>query len=225
MNVGTGELITSKRVEEPWILSQAGELIPVFKDLHHENIVSYLGYELNGSIGWFFFEYIPGGTVAECLRKYGRLSEPVIRHIVKQTLFGLAYLHERSLCHGDLTADSIMLDSDSVCKIDMSLLSASQYSLGISMISDDIWRLGFTAVEMFSGRQLGDFMRRPLAKAPPIPKDVSAVISPEGASFIHDCFTVDPLDRPSAKDLLSHPFSHLDKNFNFFDTETFPQMR
>ncbi|KAH8592240.1 hypothetical protein B0O99DRAFT_630102 [Bisporella sp. PMI_857] len=98
----------------------------------------------------------------------------------------------------------------------------------------DIWSLGCVVLEMFAGRRpwskeetVGAIYKLgSLNEAPPIPEDVSKVISPLAIAFMADCFTIIPSERPTADTLLSqHPFCELDPNYNFLDTELYAKIR
>ncbi|GJC91555.1 STE/STE11/BCK1 protein kinase [Colletotrichum higginsianum] len=97
----------------------------------------------------------------------------------------------------------------------------------------DIWSLGCVVLEMFAGRRpwskeeaVGAIYKIANGETPPIPDEVRATISPLAIAFMLDCFTVNPLERPTADVLLSqHPFCELDPNYNFFDTELYSKIR
>ncbi|KAK0650782.1 MAP kinase kinase kinase mkh1 [Lasiodiplodia hormozganensis] len=97
----------------------------------------------------------------------------------------------------------------------------------------DIWSLGCVVLEMFAGRRpwskeeaIGAIYKLgSLNQAPPIPDDVSQNISPAAISFMYDCFTIDPADRPTADTLLRAPFCFFDPNYNFLDTELYGKIR
>ncbi|KAF2011611.1 hypothetical protein BU24DRAFT_398259 [Aaosphaeria arxii CBS 175.79] len=97
----------------------------------------------------------------------------------------------------------------------------------------DIWSLGCVVLEMFAGRRpwakeeaIGAIYKLgSLNQAPPIPEDVSRVIGVEGLSFMWDCFTIDPAERPTADTLLRAPFCFSDPNYNFLDTELYAKIR
>ncbi|EKG10456.1 hypothetical protein MPH_12314 [Macrophomina phaseolina MS6] len=97
----------------------------------------------------------------------------------------------------------------------------------------DIWSLGCVVLEMFAGRRpwskeeaIGAIYKLgSLNQAPPIPDDVSQNISPAAISFMYDCFTIDPADRPTAETLLRAPFCFFDPNYNFLDTELYGKIR
>jgi hypothetical protein len=97
----------------------------------------------------------------------------------------------------------------------------------------DIWSLGCVVLEMFAGKRpwsreeaIGAIYKLgSLNQAPPIPDDVSKNISIEGLSFMYDCFTIDPTERPTAETLLRAPFCFSDPNYNFLDTELYAKIR
>jgi mitogen-activated protein kinase kinase kinase len=76
-----------------------------------------------------FLEYVPGGSVAGCLRKHGKFDDQVSRSFTSQILAGLDYLHQNGIIHRDLKADNILVDPSGVCKIS---------DFGISKRTDDI---------------------------------------------------------------------------------------
>ncbi|KAK3077708.1 mitogen-activated protein kinase kinase kinase, partial [Coniosporium uncinatum] len=97
----------------------------------------------------------------------------------------------------------------------------------------DIWSLGCVVLEMFAGRRpwskeeaIGAIYKLgSLNQAPPIPEDVSSKISPQAISFMYDCFTIDPGERPTADTLLRAPFCFHDQNYNFLDTDLYAKIR
>ncbi|TKX24569.1 protein kinase domain-containing protein 17 [Elsinoe australis] len=97
----------------------------------------------------------------------------------------------------------------------------------------DIWSLGCVVLEMFAGNRpwskeeaIGAiFKLGSLNQAPPIPDDVSSVVGPAALSFMYDCFTIDPADRPTAETLLRAPFCFSDPHYNFLDTELYAKIR
>lgn len=142
MNVQTGEMLAVKQVDTPRRTSEAREKqmssvleilnaeIETMKDLDHVNIVQYLGYERTPTNISIFLEYVPGGSIGSCLRRYGKFADAVIRSLTRQTLEGLQYLHHRGILHRDLKADNLLLDLDGICKIS---------DFGISKRSRDVY--------------------------------------------------------------------------------------
>lgn len=186
LNVTTGEMLAVKQVTVPEFSSQDESAISMvealksevstLKDLNHVNIVQYLGFEEKNGIYSLFLEYVAGGSVGSLIRMYGRFDDQLIRHLTKQVLEGLAYLHSKGILHRDMKADNLLLDNDGVCKI--SDFGISRKSNNIYSNSDmtmrgtvfwmapemvdtahgysakvDIWSLGCVVLEMFAGKR------------------------------------------------------------------------
>ncbi|CAK7222378.1 mitogen-activated protein kinase kinase kinase [Sporothrix bragantina] len=97
----------------------------------------------------------------------------------------------------------------------------------------DIWSLGCVVLEMFAGRRpwsqeetVGAIYKIAQGETPPIPQDVRETISPYAFAFMLDCFTVNPMERPTASRLLSqHPFCNLDPDYDFAETALYAKIR
>ncbi|OCB88556.1 hypothetical protein A7U60_g4259 [Sanghuangporus baumii] len=141
LNATTGEMIAVKQVEIPQTDADRDDKRQVsvvealklesetLKDLDHPNIVQYLGFERTPDFLSIFLEYVPGGSVAACLRKHGKFEDQVARSFTGQILAGLEYLHANGIIHRDLKADNILVDPSGICKIS---------DFGISKRTDDI---------------------------------------------------------------------------------------
>ncbi|KAF2723416.1 hypothetical protein K431DRAFT_219938 [Polychaeton citri CBS 116435] len=280
MNTTTGELLAVKQVEvnpkapntDPAKIKEMvkalDQEIDTMQHLDHVNIVQYLGCEKKEYSISIFLEYISGGSVGSCLRKHGKFEESVVSSLTRQTLLGLAYLHQEGILHRDLKADNILLDLDGTCKISdfgiskrstnpynnditnsmqgsvfwmaPEVIRAQSQSIGLEekfnqgySAKVDIWSLGCVVLEMFAGRRpwskeeaIGAIYKLgSLNQAPPIPEDVSSVVGVAAISFMYDCFTIDPADRPTAETLLRQPFAFADPHYNFLDTELYAKIR
>ena len=189
INLTTGDLLAVKQVE---VNQKAGQdkdkmkemvaaldqEIDTMQHLEHPNIVQYLGCERKEFSISIFLEYISGGSVGSCLRKNGKFEESLVRSLTRQTLAGLAYLHNEGVLHRDLKADNILLDVDGTCKIsDFGISKKTDNIYGNDVTNSmqgsvfwmapevvryqskgysakvDIWSLGCVVLEMFAGRR------------------------------------------------------------------------
>lgn len=97
----------------------------------------------------------------------------------------------------------------------------------------DIWSLGCVVLEMFAGRRpwsndeaIGAMYKLGNARlAPPIPEDTIPFVSEDGIDIIDKCFSIDPEQRPTAAQLLLHPFCVIPRNFRFQDTQLAQMIR
>ncbi|KAI8072468.1 hypothetical protein BC940DRAFT_330616 [Gongronella butleri] len=219
--------------------------IDMLRDLDHEHIVQYLGYGVDEqeAVVNIFLEYVSGGNVATRLALHGGFDERLVRHFTRQICQGLAYLHDRQILHRDIKAANILVEADGACKIsDFGLskkndydeaydqnsrmsLRGSVYWMAPEVVKNepysakvDIWSLGCTVLEMFTGQrpwialnQIAALYNLGHCNAPEIPD----FISPVGQDFISKCFNTDPCLRPTALELLAHPFCAPDPTFCF----------
>ena len=64
----------------------------------------YLGAHVEEESGtvYIFQEWIPGGSVAQLLKRFGPFQVGVVRTYTRQILFGLEYLHANGIVHRDI---------------------------------------------------------------------------------------------------------------------------
>lgn len=266
LNVTTGEMLAVKQVKVPSeyrvgskfseVIEALHKEVETMKDLDHVNIVQYLGFEKKDSIYSLFLEYVAGGSIASCMKSFGKMEEPLIKFIIRQVLLGLEYLHINGILHRDLKADNLLLEIDGTCKISDFGISKKSKDIYVnnadlsmqgtifwmapevidSIVEDkkqgysakvDIWSLGCVVLEMFAGKRpwSNEAVVSAIYKigktklSPPIPKDIQPLMSAAAKDFIARCFTIDPDQRPTAKELLEHPFVEVPSTFSFESTE------
>jgi mitogen-activated protein kinase kinase kinase len=72
---------------------------------------------IDGDFLNIFLEYVPGGSVAALLNKYGAFEEALVKRFVRQILTGLEYLHARDIIHRDIKGANILVDNKGGIKI------------------------------------------------------------------------------------------------------------
>lgn len=204
----------------------------LLRDLQHPNIVQYLGSNCENNYLNIFLEYVPGGSVASLLTGCGAFEELHIRKVVKQILHGLKYLHSRSIIHRDIKGANILMDTRGNVKISdfgiskkldddkkgRASLQGSIYWMAPEVVRQkpysfkaDIWSLGCLIVEMYTGQrpfpELQHFQALfNIGKETPVPPTIPAHASPEGQDFLKKAFEIDYHKRPTATEMLQHPF-------------------
>ncbi len=92
--------------------------IQLMRNMNHENIVSYLGAELQAEQQriCIFQEWVPG-SITSLLDNFGSFGERRIAQYTKQILHGLVYLHGEGVMHRDIKGSNILIDDRGVVKL------------------------------------------------------------------------------------------------------------
>lgn len=207
-------------------LEQEIELLSQFE---HENIVRYFGTDKDDLKLYIFLELVTQGSLASLYHKY-HLRDSHVSAYTRQILLGLKYLHDRNVVHRDIKCANILVASNGMIKLaDFGLAKATRLNDLKSCkgtpfwmapevvynrnqgygLAADIWSLGCTVLEMLIGHvpyyplePYQALFRIGKGELPPIPD----TLSKDARDLIQQCLKVNPNDRPTAAELLEHPF-------------------
>ena len=211
--------------------------IGIMKDSIHPNIVRYYESYLVGDKLWVAMEYLGGGCLTEILEQFEsiKMSEAHIARVCRETLKALEHVHAYHRIHRDIKSDNILLGSDGSVKIadfgyavqltqnkqKRNTIVGTPYWMAPELIRGmnydqkvDIWSLGIMIMEMADGEP--PYMEYPPLRAlflittkgiPPLrdPSKWSNVFH----DFLSKCLEKDSKLRPSATEMLQHPFLEL----------------
>ncbi|XP_020253089.1 mitogen-activated protein kinase kinase kinase 3-like [Asparagus officinalis] len=212
-------------------LRQLNQEITLLSQLSHPNIVRYYGSEMVDDKLSVYLEYVSGGSIYKLLQEYGSFGEPVVRSYTRQILAGLTYLHGRNTVHRDIKGANILVDPNGEVKLadfgmakhisaytSIRSFKGSPYWMAPEVVmngngynlSVDIWSLGCTVIEMATSKP-------PWSQFPVVPaifkignsKDIPDIpdhLSSDAKSFVKLCLQRDPAARPTAAQLMEHPF-------------------
>ncbi|XP_048328210.2 mitogen-activated protein kinase kinase 3 [Ziziphus jujuba] len=178
-------------------------------------------------------EYMDGGSLADILRLRKRIPEPVLSAMFQKLLHGLRYLHGvRHLVHRDIKPANLLVNLKGEAKItDFGISAGLENSVAmcatfvgtVTYMSPerirndnysypaDIWSLGLALFECGTGEFPYTASEGPVNLMlqildDPSPSPSKHNFSSEFCSFIETCLQKNPDDRPTAEQLLSHPF-------------------
>ncbi|XP_057800068.1 mitogen-activated protein kinase kinase kinase YODA-like [Salvia miltiorrhiza] len=210
---------------------QLGQEIALLSRLHHPNIVQYYGSETVDDKLYIYLEFVSGGSIYKILQEYGQLGEAAIRSYTQQILSGLAYLHGKNTIHRDIKGANILVDPNGRVKLaDFGMakhitgqscplsFKGSPYWMAPEVIKNtsgcnlavDIWSLGCTVLEMATtkppwSQYEGVAAMFKIGNSKELP-EIPNHLSEEGRSFVRQCLQRNPSHRPTAAQLLDHPF-------------------
>ncbi|KAJ3133340.1 hypothetical protein HDU90_006289 [Geranomyces variabilis] len=208
--------------------------INMLRQCRHRNTVQYFGCcNVDEDSIWILNDYCGAGSISDCIQlTESTFSEPQIAIVVAAALEGLAFLHKRNIVHRDVKCANILITENGVVKIGdfgvsekltqtvcvRNSIVGTPYWMSPEVITGsdygteaDIWSLGITTIEMTDGVPPHSTVHpmRAMFKIPFLPPPTllqPSAYSKEFNDFIAHCLIKDPKKRPSAQDLLHHPF-------------------
>jgi len=205
--------------------------ISILTGLDPENIIQYYGTDEDREKLYMFLELVSHGTLEQAYKNCP-FKESQVSHYTRQILQGLKYLHGCNVIHRDLKCANILVTEFgnikladfglSKCMEDgQSLKPGSRSSLWMAPevanpksggydFRADTWSLGCVVVEMSTRKSPQYNASNTLALERAIRKGTGPIIpdslSQTSKDFIKKCLQPDPNKRPTAAELLAHPF-------------------
>ena len=180
-------------------------------------------------------EYVAGGSLHGYLKAHSgrRLPEEEAKRVFKQVVEGIRYCHNRSITHRDIKLENLLLDEDKNIKIidfgfstcipndkRVKIFCGTPSYMAPEIVNKteycgppaDVWALGVLLFTMlcgcfpYRGATDAELYGKISSSDYKIPSDLDAAMSPEARQLIGVLFSQSAEERPSAKELLNHPW-------------------
>ncbi|KAH9001955.1 hypothetical protein EDB83DRAFT_2324513 [Lactarius deliciosus] len=245
LNLNTGQMVAVKRIgleglkEEE--ISQLMREVDLVKRLSHPSIVKYEGMARDENI---ILEYAENGPLGQTLKAFGKLNDDVVHCDLKAaniltTKTGNVKLSDFGV---SLNLRAMEREIKDVAGTP-NWMAPEVIELKGASPKSDIWSLGYTVIELLTGRppygDIGNAMtvfpqlltqrKRTVMfrivedESPPIPERFSGPL----VAFLKECFHKDPSMRPSAEQLFEHEWlkNHWDLNKDLRPQDSIPFLR
>jgi len=231
-----------KKCHSPFIVNYFGCLQGKTKEESKEG--SSFKYPDGKEPLWILMDFCACGSVKDITDATGKpLSEDQVACVLLGVIQGIIYLHSQNIIHRDLKSGNILLSEDGSVKIadfgistqlnasvtgNAKTMIGTTYWMAPEVMSErydqkiDIWSLAITAIEM-AELHPPNWNLKPFQLMLKLPKDPPPTLkepnkfSKDFNDFLAKCLNKDSTKRPSAIQLLQHPFvaSRLTKGIPF----------
>ena len=225
---------TSKQLlMKPKVMQKHRSEVAIQRSLNHPYILRLYDFFEDSNNTYMVLELCPGRSVRDLVKRKNHLSEHETVKILKYVIEGVCYLHDNRVIHRDLKLENFLIAADGRVKIaDFGLSAKLDYDdekkytvcgtpnyLSPELLIPgshahryevDIWAIGVCAFAMLTGRPPFETRHRSLTYEHikncqyQFPPELN--LSYEAKNFIKSILQINPELRPSAYELLHHPF-------------------
>lgn len=206
--------VLEKTAFNPWqvhqLFARSARLAAGFE---HEGFPRVLGFERKDDRSFLAMERLRGGTLGERIVNGTRVHGPAFEELLRRLLEAVAYLHERSFLHGDVTPRNVMfrterdskpvlIDLDGLCSPHERGLpslvmtpgyTAPEQQAGAVSAHSDLYGVGATMIYAATGRSPDQFLRH--EESGDLDVELPGV-SPEAHALVQRLVDLDPRRRP-----------------------------
>ena len=201
--------------------------------LSHPNVVQVFDAGEEDGRLFIVMEYVPGVTLADELRRAGKLEPCAAVDLALQACAGLEHAHEAGLVHRDVKPGNLILREDGALKItDFGIARAVEAATQLTQVGSvlgtaaylspeqaagervtaatDIYGLGVVLYELLTGRtpfvieSIGDLLAKHRESAVPPVRELEPAVPEALEAAVMKCLARNPDYRPASAAALAH---------------------
>ena len=215
--------------------------IEILKIISHPNIINIYEIYEDSKKYYIMYEFLQGGELFESLTKLGKLNECIAAFVLKQIMNAINYLHSLNIVHRDLKPENIMIIDKKQLTLKIidfgggkilkpgvleKEIVGTPYYIAPEVLKRnynekcDIWSCGVILFILlggyppFNGKKREELFDNIINKSVKFNQENWKNISTEAKDLIEKMLDKDFNNRPSAKDVLAHPW------FKLFDEDS-----
>ncbi|MBA0756309.1 hypothetical protein Gogos_000115 [Gossypium gossypioides] len=231
--------VAVKEIDKKLLSSKVSESllkeISILSTINHPNIIQlFEAIETEDRI-FLVLEYCDGGDLAAYIQRYGKVSEEVARHLMRQLAAGLQVLQEKHLIHRDLKPQNLLLTKGSTPQLKIGdfgfarsltpenladTLCGSPLYMAPEIIQNkkydakaDLWSVGAILFQLVTGKppfdgnnQLQLFQNILRSTELQFPEGALEELHPDCVNLCRSLLRHDPVERLTFREFFDHKF-------------------
>ncbi|KAH1081101.1 hypothetical protein J1N35_020862 [Gossypium stocksii] len=231
--------VAVKEIDKKLLSSKVSESllkeISILSTINHPNIIQlFEAIETEDRI-FLVLEYCDGGDLAAYIQRYGKVSEEVARHLMRQLAAGLQVLQEKHLIHRDLKPQNLLLTKGSTPQLKIGdfgfarsltpenladTLCGSPLYMAPEIIQNkkydakaDLWSVGAILFQLVTGKppfdgnnQLQLFQNILRSTELQFPEGALEELHPDCVNLCRSLLQHDPVERLTFREFFNHKF-------------------
>ncbi|MBA0769449.1 hypothetical protein Gotri_018181 [Gossypium trilobum] len=231
--------VAVKEIDKKLLSSKVSESllkeISILSTINHPNIIQlFEAIETEDRI-FLVLEYCDGGDLAAYIQRYGKVSEEVARHLMRQLAAGLQVLQEKHLIHRDLKPQNLLLTKGSTPQLKIGdfgfarsltpenladTLCGSPLYMAPEIIQNkkydakaDLWSVGAILFQLITGKppfdgnnQLQLFQNILRSTELQFPEGALEKLHPDCVNLCRSLLRHDPVERLTFREFFDHKF-------------------
>ena len=106
------KIICKKKAPEDFLSKFLPREIKVLKRLHHPHVITLIEVIETNTRMYIITDLAESGDLLEYIRKNGAMPEATVKHLFRQLVVGITYVHGQDVVHRDLKCENLLLDKD-----------------------------------------------------------------------------------------------------------------
>uniref|UniRef100_A0A8D8X9N0 polo kinase n=1 Tax=Cacopsylla melanoneura TaxID=428564 RepID=A0A8D8X9N0_9HEMI len=226
-----GKIVSKKLLVKSNQREKMTQEIAIHRSLKHRNVVGFNTFFEDNKFVYIVLELCRKRSMMELHKRRKAITEPETRFYMKQILEGVSYLHNQKIIHRDLKLGNLFLSDNFVVKIgDFGLAARIEFDgqrkrtpcgtpnyIAPEILNKnghsfevDVWSIGCIMYTLLVGKPPFETstLKETYTRIKKVEYKLPATLKKPAAYMIKKMLLLDPIQRPTVKQLLDYEFFH-----------------